>query len=335
MNWKFLRHSYLAVVAILFFVAAMCHAQTTTATVTGVVTDSTGAVMAGTTVAITSVSTGIVSKVETNSQGMYRISGLIPGVYRENISKQGFKSEVKDGIELHAEDEVALNFALEIGSVSESVTVEAGTPLVDTESSSLGETIEGRQVEDAPLNGRNAMNLIAMVPGVVPQGSSQGSANATQAGNFNPAGLGNYQIGGGIAGWNSTYVDGAAVNASGQNWQALIPTQDSVGEFRVDTNAVTPQFGRYAGGIVNFSTKSGGNQFHGTAYEYVRNTVFDSNTWTNDRYDAPNRFCTKTSLALRWAAQSSATRHSSSPVGNSSGSIRKARENTGFLLRTR
>src|SRR5208283_4264992 len=123
-NCKFLRHIYLAVVASTFFVVTMCHAQITSATVTGVVTDSSGAVVAGTAVSITNVSTGIVSKAVTNNQGLYRISGLIPGVYRENISKQGFKSEVKDGIELHAEDEIALNFALEVGSVSESVTVE-------------------------------------------------------------------------------------------------------------------------------------------------------------------------------------------------------------------
>lgn len=278
---------YWCAVTCLLLTGAVGRGQITTATVTGLIADSSGSVVAGATVTVTDVNTGVVTKTLTNNQGLYRVSGLIPGTYRENIVKQGFKSVVKEGIELHVEDQVELNFSLEVGSVSESVTVEAGQPLIDTQSTSLGETIEGRQVEDAPLNGRNAMNLIALVPGVVPQGSSQGSANATQAGNFNPAGLGNYQIGGGIAGWNSTYIDGANVNASGQNWQALIPTQDSVGEFRVDTNAVSPQYGRYAGGIINFSTRSGGNQFHGTAYEYVRNTLFDANTFFNDRFLEP------------------------------------------------
>ncbi len=277
-----------AILAFVFGMATMSHAQATSATVTGEITDSTGSVVSGASVSIANINTGIVSNAVTNNQGLYRVSGLEPGLYRVNVGKQGFKSIVKDSIELHVEDEVALNFSMEVGSVTESVTVEAGTPLIDTQSTSLGETIEGRQVEEAPLNGRNAMNLVALVPGVVPQGTSQGSASSNQGSGFvNPAGFGNYQIGGGIAGWNATMVDGANVNASGQNWQALIPTQDSVGEFRVDTNAVTPEYGRFAGGVINFSTKSGGNRFHGTAYDYLRNTIFDANTFFGNRLDAP------------------------------------------------
>jgi hypothetical protein len=268
-------------------ISGVSHAQVTTATITGQITDTSKAVVSGTTVSVTNVDTGIVTKATSNDTGIFRISGLQPGLYRANVSKAGFKSIVKEGIALHAEDNVELNFNLEVGSVNESVTVAAGEPQIETQSTSMGTTIEGRQVQDAPLNGRNAMNLISLTPGVVPQGSSQGAAITTQNGNYNPAGLGNYQIGGGIAGWNSTYVDGANVNASGQNWQALIPTQDSVSEFRVDSNAVTPQYGRFAGGIVNFSTRPGTNQFHGAAYEYLRNTIFDANLFFNNRLHSP------------------------------------------------
>lgn len=278
-----------AVAAVIVLTATVCRAQITSATVMGEITDPGGAVVPGVAVTLTNTSTGIVTKAETNDVGAYRISGLIPGIYRESISKQGFKSLVKDGIELHVEDQVELNFSLEVGSVSESVTVQAGEPLIETQSSSLGETIQGRQVVDAPLNGRNAMNLVALVPGVIPQGSSAGSANTGQFGTYNAAGISNFQINGGIAGWNETLIDGANVNASGQNWQALVPTQDSVAEFRVDTNSISPQYGRFAGGVINFSTKSGGNQFHGTVYEYLRNTDFDANTFFNNRYLAPKQ----------------------------------------------
>ena len=274
-------------VGLLLVIASVSHGQTT-ATVTGEVEETTGGVLPQASVSMTNVGTGIVSKTETNDQGSYRISGLDPGVYTAEVSKQGFKSTVKNDIQLHVEDIAAINFTLEVGAVSESVTVEAGAPLVDTQSTSLGETIEGRQVQDTPLNGRNAMNLMALVPGVIPQGLSQGNPASNQgSNNTNNNGFGNYQVGGGLAGWNATFVDGANVNFSQGLTLGLIPTQDSVGEFRVDTNAVKPQFGAFAGGVINFSTKSGGNDFHGTAYDYVRNTILDANTFFNNRLDAP------------------------------------------------
>ena len=271
----------------------MCHSQATGATVTGVISDSTGAVVPGTSVSFTDLATGIVTKTVSDGQGLYRVSGLIPDTYRANVSRQGFKSEVKDGIELHVEDQVGLNFTLQVGSVSENVTVESGEPLVDTQSTTLGSTVVGQQVQNAPLNGRNVMNLVALVPGVVAQGSTMGSVANNQpvpvAGVSTPnqGGWGNYQIGGGMAGWNATFVDGANMNASVWNGQTLVPTQDSVGEFRVDTSAISPQYGRFAGGVINFSTKSGGNKFHGTAYEYDRNTVFNAHTFFEDRFDEP------------------------------------------------
>ena len=122
--------------------------------------------------------------------------------------KQGFKSIIKDGIELHVEDQVELNFSLEVGSVSESVTVQAGEPLMDTQSTSIGEDHSRPRGIYAPLNGRNAMNLISLVPGVVPQGSTSGSATPG-FGTYNAAGISNFQINGGISGWNETLIDGA------------------------------------------------------------------------------------------------------------------------------
>ena len=265
-------------------VTGMGKAQVTSATVTGVISDHTGAVIGDTSVSLTNLNTGVISKTTTNAQGVYRISGLINGIYKETLSKGQFKSISKDQIELHSGDVVELSFVLEVGSTTETVTVAAGEPIIDTQSTTVGVTIEGRQVEEAPLNGRNTMNLIALSPGVVPGGSSQGAAVASMSGGrFNPAGMGNYTIGGAVSGWNSTMLDGAPLNATGQNWQMFTPSQDAVAEFHVDTNAPSAQYGRFAGGVTNFTTKSGTNKFHGSAYEYVRNTLLNGNTFANNR----------------------------------------------------
>src|SRR6516225_6403937 len=138
------------------------------------------------------------------------------------------------------------------------------------------------------------MNLISLVPGVVPQGSTSGPAafNQTNNTNYTPAASGNYQISGAIAGWNATFVDGANVNAAASNQQALVPTQCSTSEFRVDTNAVSAQYGRFAGGVINFSTRPGTNECHGTLYEYLRNTIFNANNF----YYSPTRLNSPTPI---------------------------------------
>ena len=203
-------------------------AQSSTATVSGSVADSTGALIAEVTVSLTNIGTRVVSTGTTNSSGLYRISSLIPGTYRANVSRDGFKSIIKDGIALHVEDEVSINYSMEVGAVSVSVMVESGQSQVNAESTTVGQVIESRQIEDTPLNGRNVFNLLELVPGVVPQGAASGSPLNNQAaiGNFtNPAGWGNYQIGGGAAGQNAEFVDGAPVSSPIENWLILVPSR--------------------------------------------------------------------------------------------------------------
>ena len=146
--------------------------------------------------------------------------------------------------------------------------------------------VEGQQVVESPLNGRNVNNLLDFVPGVVPGGGTQGSTMANGgSGNFQAGGqtqaiaYGNYQIGGGFSGQSLFFIDGVGSNIAENNVNTLVPTQDAVQEFRVLTNNVSAEFGGFAGGIVQISTKSGTNQFHGNAYEYFRNTVLDANDW--------------------------------------------------------
>ena len=133
-------------------------------------------------------------------------------------------------------------------------------------------------MEQMPLNGRNVLNLVALVPGVVAQGSAL--SNPT---NTNISAWGNYQIGGGFGNQSAAFLDGAPLNTSYNNAVMLVPTQDSVQEFRVQTNNLGPEFSRFAGGVINMVSKSGTNEFHGTAYEFLRNKVLNANTFFNNR----------------------------------------------------
>jgi hypothetical protein len=277
--------SLFSLVAALLLGVSLAVAQSTSATVTGAVSDPNGAAISGASVILENLQTHLRSSLVTNSAGFYRVSGLLPGFYRATVTRDGFKSVVRDAIELHGQDEVAINYSMQIGSVNESITVTSGEPLLQSESATVSTVIEAQQIQTTPLNGRNVMNLSALTPGVVPQGATSGNALGNQAaiGNYtNPAGWGNYQIGGAITGGNTEYVDGGPLNLPISNWMGLIPSQDSIQEFRVETNNISPEYGRYYGGVINFSTKSGTNDFHGSVYEYFRNTVLDANSYFNN-----------------------------------------------------
>ena len=259
-------------------------AQTTSATVSGVITDPTGATVPAATVTFTNTDTGAASKATTNGQGLYRISGLLPGIYTTTVTMQGFKTATQQGINLHLEDQVSLNYALQIGGSNESVTINAEASVLETDSPTVSQVIEGRQVEDTPLNGRNTMNLVALTPGVVAQGGTAGAAsNNTAGGGFtNANSFGNYQIAGGLAGQGSIYLDGAPLNAVEGNIVGFVVTQDAVQEFRVESSVVNPQYGQFGGGVIAFGTKAGGNKMHGSLYEYLRNTIFNANNFINN-----------------------------------------------------
>ena len=269
---------------IVLFAHAVSFAQGTAATVSGFVTDSSGANLPNATITYTNSATGVVSKATTNGEGLYRVTGLLPGTYSSTVSMTGFKTAAREGIDLQIEAQVTINYSLATGAASEIVTVTADTNLLETSSPTVSQVIEGRQVEDTPLNGRNTINLVALTPGVVPQGGTQGSAsNNSNGGAFtNANSFGNYQIAGGLSGQSTIYLDGAPVNGEFGNAVAFIITQDAVQEFRVESSVVNPQYGRFSGGVITFGTKSGGNHIHGSVYEYFRNTVLNSNNFFNN-----------------------------------------------------
>ena len=247
--------------------------------VVGTVTDSSGAAIPGATITLTNIGTNEKKVMESDAAGNYRFVSLPPTQYRVEIQKTNFKRIIKSPITVLTDSTARVDGLLAIGSVTETVEVNTQAPLLQTESGTLGSQVEGKTVEAMPLNGRNTMALIALVPGVVPQGSTAGPAAMNQGDHTNNGGWGNYQIGGSIAGHGVIFIDGAPNNALGSNVVGFIPTQDAIQEFKVSTSAVSPEFGRFAGGVVEMTSKSGGNSFHGAAYEYLRNTVLDANTW--------------------------------------------------------
>ncbi len=261
-------------------------AQMSYGSILGTVTDSSGASVAGATVTLRNSGTNAMQTATTEAGGNYSFVNLNPGTYSVSVSQSGFQSVTQDRIDVQVGGATRINITLPVGNVKETVTVVASAAALQTDSATLGGVVEGEQVVQAPLNGRNVNNLLDFIPGVVPGGGTQGSTMANGgSGNFQAGGqtqaiaYGNYQIGGGFSGQSLFFIDGVESNIAENNVNTLVPTQDAVQEFRVSTNDISAEFGGYAGGVVQISTKSGGNSFHGNAYEYFRNTALDANDW--------------------------------------------------------
>lgn len=272
-NWILMRATW---VGELVFTLCCCisfvHAQSTHASLTGRITDPNKAVIVGATVTVVNTGTAIHYQGRSNETGEYYIPDLPPGRYRIEVEKLGFKAVIQSGLILHVQDALEVNFEMILGSASESVTV-AGQPLViDTESSTVGTVVEQREANELPLNGRNVFNLIVLAPSVIPQGSSTGTPVGV-----NPFGWSNYQVNGSFGNQSAEYLDGQPLNIGYINLPVLIPTQDSIQEFKVQTSNLGAEWGHFAGGVTNLSTKGGTNRFHGEAYEYLRNRIFNAN----------------------------------------------------------
>src|SRR5712664_3136551 len=247
-------------------------AQSTSASLTGRITDPKKLVITEATITVINTGTGIHYQGLTNETGTYYISDLPPGRYRIEVEKLGFKAVIQSGVVLHVQDALEVNFEMMVGSSSESVTVEGEASPVDTESSVVGTVVEQRKANELPLNGRNVFNLIVLAPSVIPQGGSTGTPVGV-----NPFGWGNYQVNGSFGNQSAEYLDGQPLNIGYINLPVLIPTQDSIQEFKVQTSNLGADWGKFSGGVINLSTKSGGNGLHGEAYEYLRNKVLNAN----------------------------------------------------------
>ncbi len=281
-------------------------AQSTSASLTGRVTDPNKAVIGGATVTAINTGTQIRYQGFTNGTGTYYISNLAPGRYRIEVEKLGFKAVIQAGVILHVQDALEVNFEMILGSASESVTVEGSSPPLDTESSTVGTVVEQRKANELPLNGRNVFNLIVLAPSVIPQGGSTGTPVGV-----NPFGWNNYQVNGSFGNQSAEYLDGQPLNIGYINLPILIPTQDSIQEFRVQTSNLGAEWGKFSGGVTSLSTKTGTNSLHGEAYEYFRNRVFNANDfflnsagkprppWVQNQFGAECRRTAAVPAALR------------------------------------
>ncbi len=247
-------------------------AQSTYGTISGSVTDSSGAAIADAQVTLTNLGTSEKRNQSTGSDGLYTFVNLFAGKYRVDVEKAGFKHTTRSDIVVEVQQTSRIDLTMQVGEVTQSVEVTGETPPLQTETSSLGEVVDTREATELPLNGRNIFNLAFVAPSVVPQGNSYG----TPVGK-NPFDFGNFQAGGSFGNQSAEYLDGQPLNIGYINLPLIIPTQDAIGEFKVQYNNVGPEWGKFSGGVINFSTKSGSNEWHGSAYEFLRNKVLNAN----------------------------------------------------------
>jgi hypothetical protein len=249
-------------------------AQITTTTMIGTVADKTGAVIANVRVTATNTGTNLQRSVNTNEQGEYRIEFLPVGEYMVTVEAPGFKKFVRNGVTLEVAQTARVDVSLEVGSTGETIDVVAAAPLVNTSNPELGRTVENEEIVNLPLVNRNLYSLLDLTPGV------QRNDNSIVLGYPEQRTLINGGVDGG-AGSVNYFLDGG-VNMTGlRNTGNILPNPDAIEEFRVQTNNYNAEYGRFASGVVNVLTKSGTNKFHGSAFEFLRNTVFNANTWGN------------------------------------------------------
>ena len=283
-------HQWVRFAAVLSVLCAISPAwllsQTELASIVGTVRDPQGASIPGASVQATRLETGIVTTSVTNRMGLYVFTELEPGHYRLVVRKQGFKEAVVDNLLLVVQDRREQNFALPVGSVSETVTVNAGTPMINTQDASVSTVVDRQFAENLPLNGRSFQTLIDLTPGVVVTSS-------------NGADTGQFSVNGQRAVSNYWTVDGVSANVGssaffgGNQASGTIGTTSVLGgtnslvsvddmqEFRIETSTFAPEFGRTPGAQISIVTRSGTNEFHGEVFEYLRNNDLDANDWFN------------------------------------------------------
>jgi len=278
--------SFLILSFICFSSASSSAAQSPTGTISGIVTDPTGAAIADAEVVVVNDATRVQVATRSNGEGIYVVPNLQPGSYRIQVSKGGFKTIIKPDITLNVQGALAINFLLPLGAVSEIVTIQGGAPLINTESAAVSTVIDRKFIENLPLNGRSFNTLLQLTPGVV----IAPTTGATATGQFSIAGQrsdsNNFTVDGVSANFGITpsLSAGQSGTGSSQAFSALGGTSslvsvDALQEFRIVTSSFAPEFGRSPGGQVILTTRSGTNDIHGGAFEYFRNDVFDANDW--------------------------------------------------------
>jgi hypothetical protein len=239
-------------------------------TIRGTVTDPSGALISGASVTITNTATGATRTVESNQTGEFVVPEVPAGTYEVRVKQGNFKEFVAKGVELHVSSTATVDAQLQVGNISEQVTVEANAIQVQTDNATLGGVIEGDQVRELPLNGRSFKQLALLEPGVTPRDG----LNVVQKGLLAGSDI---SVNGNPVTNNLWLVDGVNDNDLGSNRTLLIyPSIDAIAEFKFVRNAYGPEYGQASGGIVSIITKGGSNQFHGSAYYFGRNNALNA-----------------------------------------------------------
>lgn len=255
----------------------------TTGSISGVVTDASGGVVVGATVTALETQTGVKTEITTDSKGFYNFSSLPIGNYTVEVTASGFKTYRQTALVIDANAALRVDVSLQIGQATENIEVKSDAVHIDMESTQNGEVIEGTKILAVPLNGRSYTDLLSLQPGVVP---SAYRAQAPDTNNRTPSGdqnAGNQSVNGQRESANGFQVNGANVVEGRNNGTGILPNLDSLAEFRILTNNFDAEYGNYSGSQINVVTRAGTNGFHGSAFEFNRNTAYNA----RNPFDAP------------------------------------------------
>jgi hypothetical protein len=261
-----INRTFLCVIAV-----AALWAQSPNGTVTGSITDPSGVPIAGVEVVVTQTGTGIQFLAVSSGDGTYVLPSVPIGSISLTASLQGFKKFIRRGMTLEVDQRMRIDIKMELGGLTESVTVTAEVPRVDTDDSTIGSIVEQERIEQLPLNGRHVFSLVQLVAGVQPlDRDADGFAEITNQG------FSQMRINGGPVYGNQIMLDGGVNTVPVHGEISVVPSVDSIKEFKVETNGLKAEYGQSSGGVINVVTKSGTNRISGSAYEFIRNDFFDS-----------------------------------------------------------
>jgi Carboxypeptidase regulatory-like domain/TonB dependent receptor len=264
---------------VLSFGVRMASGQAITGTITGSVLDTSGAAVAGANVTVTNTDTGITYRTTSGTAGFYNVSFLPPGRYNVTAESKGFKTVVSAGNLIDAGTTTRVDFTLNAGSVNETVEVTSAPPVVESTESEIGTTIDSKQVNDLPFNGRLSQMAIFLLPGTVPQAWGDQDENPAASGSTLGGGPGNgtyASVNGFFFAGNNFMIDGVHNNEPANDYLVINTPFADIQEMRIDTSNPRAEFGTFGGAVYNLTTRSGTNQFHGQLFEYVRNDAFNA-----------------------------------------------------------
>ena len=275
-----LRRALLALTLAITCTPMTASAQSVSGTILGTVTDSSGSVIQNAKVTVVNEGTGLTRTVQADSNGEYTIPSLPTGRYTIMTEMAGFKALALSNIELGVDQRARMDLKLEVGAMTESVSVEATTPLLQTSSSELGTTVTTAQIEALPLNGRNFVNLTRTLPGVL---RGIPGSNIDGAGSLAWRASASFSANGQRARDNNFMLDGVDNNETWLQTVVIFPSVDALDEFKLQTSTYSAEFGRSLGGVVNLQIKSGTNDLRGSLFEFHRNDALDANNFFNNR----------------------------------------------------